>query len=479
MNRLIKLITIVIILALNFNLKAQVNNDLHRCYLLPISDELQGTIGDELFRQTESLLQNNQWCEYLSDPKLHQLLKKYQINLNEALSTNEVLKLIAAKSKAGSIIRINTSFQKQALRLTIDILDSAGRDFLYRQSYDLEDDSLEKVMENISVSMQEYAHDLPYQGVVKEGIENDLIIKVIGETTMRVGDRVRVERAIMPKKHPLLKKVVEWQTEAIGEGLVHSTYPSFIRVRLEGDFKKAKIGDWARLIESAPIAKPKVIEPYKRTVAKLYELTGKLDFLSPYASNNLDGESEKIQSKIFMGIEGIGHLRLTPEFWTELTLNSHFGLAGSASSCQSTSALLKLGYRYHPLKQKQSEFVAPYIGYESTSYDYNSDDTLQFGPTDFTSYLFGLVGHYPLFERYSIISEMNFSLSSKAKTEVSDLSKSSRAKSGFFSLGLRYQWDEQYELTGGLSYKKNQANFDQDELSFSTVKLFSGIIYKY
>lgn len=455
-------------------------NELHRCYLLPVSDSIQGTLGDSLFIKTEELLKLHRWCEYQPDPKLHSLLKKYNIKLEEALSSSEVLTLVANKTQAGTVIRIGANYIQQKMRLTIDLLDAQGRDYLYRRTIDLENDSIEQMMEHIAESLQEYAHDIPYSSIVKERVENDLILKVIDQTLYRPGDILIIEAPIAPKKHPLLNKVVEWQTDKIGEAEVRGVYPSFISARLSPlANKKASIGQWGKLLHSAP-AEVKVPEKvYARSEANLIELYGAAQLLSPYASNNLDNENEKIQGKIFVGGEAKAHLRLTKAIWTELQINTNFGLTGATSSCQANAVTLKLGYRYHPMPKITGNFLAPYMAYQMASFDYNSQDTDNFVPTDFSSYQFGVLAHYQFKERYTLVGEMAFALSSDPKVAGSSYSGDKTSSAGMMEIALRYAIDKPYELTGGLTYQKHTARFAEDELSFASLRIFTGIIYKY
>ncbi len=455
-------------------------NELHRCYLLPVSDSIQGTLGDSLFIKTEELLKLHRWCEYQPDPKLHALLKKYNFKLEEALSSSEVLKLVANKTQAGTVIRIGANYIQQKLRLTIDLLDAQGRDYLYRRTIDLENDSIEQMMEHIAESLQEYAHDIPYSSIVKERVENDLILKVIDQTLYRPGDILIIEAPIAPKKHPLLNKVVEWQTDKIGEAEVRGVYPSFISARLSPlANKKASIGQWGKLLHSAPLQAKIPEKTFVRSEANLLELTGAAQFLSPYASSNLDNENEKIQGKIFVGGEAKAHLRLTKSIWSELAINTHFGLTGATSSCQANAATLKLGYRYHPMSKVSGNFLAPFMAYQVASFDYNSQDTDNFESTDFSSYQLGVLAHYQFNERYTLVGEMAFSMSSKPKTQGSQFSGDQSSSTGNMEIAMRYALENPYELTGGIAYQKYTARFSQDELSFAALKLFAGIIYKY
>lgn len=454
---------------------------LHRCFLLPVSDNIQGTIGEELFNRTEKMLNENKWCDYHQDPKLQTLLYKYRRNLDEALTAQEVLRLVAQKTQVGSVIRLKAEYQQQKMHLMIDIMDADGREFLYRKNEELADDSIDRMMEIIGESLQEYAHDLPYRAVVVEMVGNDLILKTIGTEPFQLGNIIRIENPIRPIKHPLLKKVVEWETDKIGEAEVLSLRPPFFRAKLIPQKNmKAAIGQWASLVRpGVPPKNPNAPAEYVRTQTKVYELSATANLLSPLASNNYQGNKEEVKGTIFAGVEGRGYLRITPDFWSELVLNYHLGLTGGFSSSSQDGVQVKLGYRFTPIAHRPLIHISPYIAYDYQSFDYNSSGSTNFVSTQFTNYLFGLIGNYPIGDRYTLIGEMNFALSSDVTASDNKYQGDKKSTVGKVEIGLRYDYQAPYDLLFKIGHQKYTANIGDDELSYGDLRLSFGLIYKY
>ena len=72
--------------------------DLRRCLLLPVTDNLQGSMSYKVFEGLERYLQEGDWCYYRSNAGLLDILGQYRQNLEMHLENPEILKVISERT---------------------------------------------------------------------------------------------------------------------------------------------------------------------------------------------------------------------------------------------------------------------------------------------------------------------------------------------------------------------------------------------
>ena len=103
MNKIFSFLTM---LSLIFSFYANAES-MRKCVLLPVSDGVEGAIGFKVFEGVEKFLKESSWCDLKSNSGLINIFQKYRQNLPQHLKNKDVLKVVANRVGAGSIIRIN------------------------------------------------------------------------------------------------------------------------------------------------------------------------------------------------------------------------------------------------------------------------------------------------------------------------------------------------------------------------------------
>lgn len=454
---------------------------LHKCFLLPITDSIEGTIGNALFKRIELNLRSSTWCEYQEKPGLHKILKKYKRKLSLALQNSDVIRLVGKKSGAGSIIRVKLKYSHNSITLNTDVIDSMGKEYLFRHTIEMKSDAINNMSSTVVEQLNEYGSTLPYQFLITDMMGQDLIGKIISTNTFVEGDIVLVERPVSPIRHPLLKKVVEWETNKIAEATVVRINPPYLRVHIKDKPKLGpKIGDWGALIRPGESIKNKnVKKTYAKRYADIFEFEGTAIISRPYAHSNLDGTSEDLENKFLLGGRGIGHLIITKNIWAELGINHSIGLTGGLNTSAHNHLDFKTGYKFYLLKNTPGSFISPFLSYNSDTFDYNLSGNSQFIPTTFTGLAFGVYGNHPIVQKYDLTFRLSIGASTKVQIEGGSYGSSTSSSTSSLDIGVRHDYNREYDIYGGFNYSKFSAKFGNDELNYASFNLIGGIVYIY
>ncbi|RPJ72089.1 MAG: hypothetical protein EHM20_14130, partial [Alphaproteobacteria bacterium] len=79
--------------------------------LLPIVDGVDNKLGFKVFEEIENYIKEGSWCTYKSNSELINILGQYSKNLEGHLGNKDVLKVIADKTKAGTMIRVTLAME--------------------------------------------------------------------------------------------------------------------------------------------------------------------------------------------------------------------------------------------------------------------------------------------------------------------------------------------------------------------------------
>lgn len=468
---------LLLLLLATVSLNAYANIQLHKCFLLPITDNLQGAVSDEIFSLTQSVLRSSSWCELQENPKLLTLLTKYKKQLGGHLKNSEVIKLVSLRSNAGSIIRVKLKYKVKDVTLNIDVIDSNGTEYLLRDEYKLKDDSIANIMTNIKTSLNNYSADFPYQGVVVDTVADNIIIKAINGNKFVFRDELEISRPISPIKHPLLKKVVEWNVEKIGVGKVERKNKNVVTVKINNP--KIKKGFWVGLKRPAPEVKYIPTDLRKaRHYAEFFEIKG-LGLLSmPKAANSYNSVEEKF-SGYQLGIDAEGALNLTQNIVTIGRIHQSIGLLGDAKATTKSTYKLDLGYRYNLSYENKGTYIIPFLGYHLYSYNVKEAEGQYFGTSSFDSFTCGLLGSYEFNDIYTLNYRFDLGMSSSASHSPNIYGSSTSTRVGSVELGLRYNYEKHYDIYGGIEHAQSSAYYGDDSITYSSTNFKAGLIYKY
>ncbi len=193
---------------------------MRRCVLLPVSDGVGGAIGLKLFADVEKYLLENTWCEYQSNSDMLGVFSRYRENLENHLRTPQVVKVVADRLKVGSIVRINLRKEIGTLEVQVDVVAENGEDIYFTEKTVLTKDDLELAFQTIRNWLEIFGRTIPYDGKVM-GVVGDQVTLDVGRMyTVKVGQPITLKRLRQTKKHPLLKKIVEWDAMTLATGKI-------------------------------------------------------------------------------------------------------------------------------------------------------------------------------------------------------------------------------------------------------------------
>lgn len=227
---------------------------LRKCALLPITDSVSGAIGFKVFQKVEEYLKDSSWCVYKYNSDIINILGNYRQNLATHLQNKEVLKLFGEKVGAGSLIKIKLNSQIKGIEALIEIFGSNGEDLYFRDKSSLEDDNVDNISKAIINWLEIYERSIPYDGRIISVLGEQFTMDIGRASNIKIGNALVVKRPTYKREHPLLKEIVEWESEIIGKGQVFSVSDEQAGGVIKTYYGKNKLaaGDWVRVDRASP-----------------------------------------------------------------------------------------------------------------------------------------------------------------------------------------------------------------------------------
>jgi len=245
-----KFIIIILVASLSVDLFAA-SLSMRRCSLLPISDGVDGAIGFKVFEQVEENLRKSNWCSYISNSGLMSVFTKYRENLPKHLKSKKVLRTLAEKLQAGSLIRVEIINEIKGAEIKLDIIGDNGEDVYFSERILAQKNDIEAISDIVKNWLEIYSKSIPYDARIN-GVLGDQVTLDVGKGyPIKVGQKMIIKRVVGKKKHPLLKKIVDWDSEVLAEGVVSSISDNQALgfIKMYKNDKKIQTGDWVRLEE--------------------------------------------------------------------------------------------------------------------------------------------------------------------------------------------------------------------------------------
>lgn len=463
-----KILLLLIVLA-SSSVWAQDSHSMRRCVLLPITDSVGGAIASKVFSQLENDLKDGNWCQYQSNSSLLGIFSRYRENLPQHLKQPEVIKVVADKLKAGSIIRVNLVSEINGLEIQLDVIGATGEDLLYSEKNLVEKNDVDIAAQTIRNWLEVYGKLIPYDGKITGILGEQITLDVGKGYPVKTGQDFTVKRYTGMKKHPLLKKVVEWEATPLATGKIFtiSDNQAMGMIKVYKNDAKLRPGDWVRLEamkDDAPITDDD-LEQKRDSFGKLglgsvYLTTGK-STLGPSAngSKRLDG--------LMFGMQAKAEAWVTRNYFGLLEFGRSLGtLKKSSGSLTSTSSdyqrgTFKLGggWKYLPLGFFYGPQVDLYGGYGSHVYkaDYSAPDGL--GEFGINGIFLGAGTNFPVGRDYRGVVRAEFLPFPSFEDSDSVYGGSKTVSWLQLELGVRYQWNPSLSLDGLVEMTSAKATF--------------------
>lgn len=458
--------------------KAQDTYSMRRCSLLPITDSVGGAMASKVFEMVERILKENSWCHYQANSDLLSVFSRYREKLPQHLKTPGVVRVVAEKLKAGSILRINLVSEINGLEVQTDVVAQNGEDLLFSEKSLLGKDDLELAAETIRGWLELYGKLIPYDGRIT-GILGDQITMDVGKSqSVKIGQDFTIKRFIGLKKHPLLKKVVAWESRPLATGKIFSVSDdqALGAVKVYRSEARLQVGDWVRL-ES--LKEDKALDDL-RYPEKPKEDFGKLGMLSTYATigtaaQNTSVSGNKRVGGMMYGFDARAEAWVTRNWFGLLQFSRAVGtmkkssgsLSSDSSSYQRGSFKLGGGWKYLPLGFFYGPQVDVYAGYATNLYkmDYSAADG--FGEFGINGFFAGVATNFPVARAYRALFRAEF-IPFPTFNDQNGVYGSTKTTSWLqLETGVKYLWSPNITLDALLELTSAKATFKGNVKSVS------------
>lgn len=479
----------VLVLFISFSTFAQ--SSMRRCTLLPITDSVGGAIGYKVFEEIENELKRSNWCTYVSNSSMINVFSRYRENLPQYLKTKEVLATVADRLKVGSIIRVGLVNEVKGLEAQLEVYGENGEDIYFSEKTILQSDDIEVISSTAKNWLDTYSKTIPYDATVT-GILGDQITLDVGKGyPIQIGQRFVVKRLMTKKKHPLLKKVVDWDSKLMAEGNVFniSDNQALGMIKVYKDDQKLAPGDWVRL--EAFRDDDKIVDPEKDEEEKLGTLgllsvalfgsSSSVDTSTPTGSNRWSGR--------LYGVDLRAEAWITRQYFAALEIMRSLGSLEKSSGTPAktkpnvNNGAFKLtgGYKYLPIGFFYGPQVDLFAGYANKSYDVDFSAADGIGQNSFSGILFGVGANIPINREFRFYTSADFMPFPTFTDEDNIYGDAKSASSLDLEVGIKYQYTIRMTLDAGIKARSSKAKFDDafKEVSYKDNVLKLGATFNF
>lgn len=484
---------IILVLTVLFSLSAMGQASMRRCTLLPVTDSVGGAIGFKVFEEVERDLKKSNWCTYVSNSSMISVFSRYRENLPQYLKTKEVLTTVSEKLKVGSLILVRLKNELQGIEVEMNIYGEDGEDLYFSEKALLNTDDIELIAQTVQNWLDMYSRMIPYDAKINGILGDQLTLDVGKGYPIQVGQKFTVRRVISKKKHPLLKKIVDWDTVSLAEGSVFniSDNQALGMVKTYKGDKKLQPGDWVRLQEF----KQDVIEDPNLDDNKDDETLGTLGVLSVAlfgSSSSVDtstpGGSNRMSGNLF-GLDFRVEGWITRQYFAALEIERSLGTLKKSSgnpdkdSVNVNNGVFKLtgGYKYLPIGFFYGPQIDIYTGYARHTFDLDVSKADGFGKNTISGLVFGTAANIPINREYRFFAQAEFIPFPSFNEEDKIFGSARSASSMELEIGLKYQYTVRMTVDGSLETLSRKAKFsgDFEEVSYKDNRLKLGVSFNF
>ena len=470
-----KRLILFLIIFSSMNLLSATKHNMRSCMILPISDNIGDAISFKVYEDLEKYLKRSDWCYYRSNSEIINILKNYKKSLSSYIQNTDVLKLIAEKTKAGSLIKINLNISMRGVDIEVIIYGSSGDDLYFKESTQLNTKDTTVISQTIKNWLDVYEKTIPFDGSITGIIGDQFTVNMGRSSGVQTKKKVDIVRPIRIKKHPLLKEIVEWEVEKIAEAKIIDVTNNQSQAKITVKYKGKRIQkeDWIRLSNDKEMAEEIALERKKN-----FEF-GKLGNLSLYfylgsISDTvlLNQSTTKEASGFGAGLGGAGEVWITRNMLAVLSSARVFGGEPSGAGY----FLLKGGYRFLPLGFFFGPQVDAYVGYAEYFYSIDTNTASGFVGANFSGLLLGTKANIPLKKGFRIYLALDFIFDPTYQEDVALHGEDDSTSNYALEIGGNYSYSPTILLDASVEIISSTANFKDPakKISFSNTSLKLG-----
>jgi hypothetical protein len=475
-----------------FSANAFATESMRHCMLLPVTDGADGKIGFRVFEDIENYIKDGTWCTYKSNSELINILGQYSKSLEGHLNNKDVLKVIADKTRAGSLIRINLVLGANTSDVKVEVVGENGEDRYFKEQTQLKTTDSAVISQTVKNWLDVYEKTIPYNGRIKGVLGDQFTIDIGKKSQIFNGSDIVIERPTIKRQHPLLKEIIDYQTEKIADAKVFDVADTQAQAKVtayEG-VKKLRIDDWVKV---RTLETRKAVEQvaYGEKADNEFGKLGSLGIFLNVGGGSItqSGASERSLSGMLIGGDLEAEIWATRNYWIGLDYGKKFGtykkdtgsFANDSNSTDNSAARIKVGYKYLPLGFFYGPQIDLYAGYATYTYGMSTTSADKFTEFTFSGALLGARGSLPIYEATRVYLLIDFLVTSKYEEQVKTFGADDSSSNYRLEVGGQYAYETNITLSGGLQVLSNKANFKGSikEEQFKDVSAKVGAIFTF
>jgi hypothetical protein len=443
---------------------------MRKCTILPITDSVDGAISYKVFSEIEAFLKDSEWCEYKSNSILINIFDKYRNNLKSHLKNPKVVKLVSQRLNVGTIIRVNLTSEIKGMMVELEIVGDNGEDIFLSEKTKLSSNSIELISRTIKNWINLFEKNIPYDGKVSGILGDQLTINIGRDNKVKVGNDFIIKRPIRKRRHPLLKQVVEWETQILARGKIFSISDkqALAMVKVYTKDKKLNIGDWVNIDRKSGNFASKIKYPdiKKNEFGKLGLLTVTVDLDSSKVITSVSNTSKEAAGFI-LGFDLIAEVWFTRKYFGMIEVARRFGTLSAEvgsftkSDVGLTSGKMKFlaGYKYLPMGYFYGPQIDVYTGLSKYTYSPDKSSSDGLGENEFSGITLGVKASIPMHKLIRLLLKVEMLLFVDYE-DVSNVTGYSSGESTLeIELGARYAFSPLFSIDFYIERLSSKATF--------------------
>lgn len=469
------------------------NYSMRKCMLLPITDTAGNSLGYKIFENLEKRLKRDGWCDYVSSSEVIGIFSKYREKLNQYLNDENVLRTVADRLKVGTMIRISLQYDIDKVNIKFDVIGENGVDVYMSEKTIVNEIHVDPIMTAINNWVELYKETIPYHGKVLGVLGDQVTFSFPKDKNIVVGQDLTIRRLRMKKRHPLLKKIVEWDSIMLAKAKVFnkSQGQALGVVKVYTTNKKLEVGDWVSLerVDPSKIQGTRKFRNYEENkFGKLGELAIAFTLGNHTTSSSLQSGTAKMGGFLY-GVSLAAEAWITRNYFAigEFSrrvgnLSKSGGSPSQTTSGQSAGTLrIGAGYKYLPMGFFYGPQVDLYTGFVRYSYQLDKSAVDGFGSNNFSGLFVGVGGSIPLKKTIKVYGKGEILPFGSFNDNDGILGSSKSVSSMRLDVGVHYNWSPTIKLLGGFEVLNNSAKLSgtPSEISYSDSQLKVGGIFTF
>lgn len=454
------------------NVKVFADTSMRRCLLLPVQDTLKNSVAYKVYDEVELFLKESNWCYYQSSAGILNILDKYKSNLNTHLKNPKILKLLASKMNAGSLIKIEMRPEVKGVEVKLEIIGENGEDKYFIRKSLITSATVDSLAQQAKYWLNEFEKIIPYSARVIGIIGDQFTIDMGKDVGIMPGDEVIIKRPIKKKKHPLLKEIVDWETRKIAQGKIfHSDRTqAHGKVYQYASNSALRSNDWVETIKKREV-KQQFNQRLGEDDEHKFGRVGTITVLGDLGSGSVTtSQADAIVAKIggfAYGVDFRSQLWITRHIFTGVDFNKKFSsfslksgtLSNEENDISYGATKIKFGYKYLPLGFFYGPQIDMSVGYARYSYglDNITDNIIS---ATFSGIHLGAKASLPLTRLVKVYLDIDF-IFNPGYTEDTVLYGEEDSATNFnLELGGQLKYSENVWIDAVISGQNSKAKFE-------------------